>query len=201
MAEKTEQEYAEYPNGETKKDDSDRLSDDNLKGDLNGDHHDAEKGGRLESGEHIPWTAKRIIAIAALCCVYVGSQVLLYFVSAALTTIGASLNTNIGNWMITANTLAVAAICPFVGYMTDLLGRRWVCVGGTLLLIIGSAIMATSHELGQAVAAQAIGGIGAGICELTALAGYVLTSRWAMSNPTSNNFTVSQKSPHSAGEA
>jgi hypothetical protein len=42
---------------------------------------------------------------------------------------------------------------------------------GSLLLIVASAIQATSHSLGQAVAAQAIGGIGAGICELVALAG------------------------------
>ena len=73
--------------------------------------------------------------------------------------------------MLTANTLAVAAVCPFVGYLTDLLGRRWVCVFGTVCLIVGSIVMATAKSLGTAIVAMTIGGIGAGICELTAIAG------------------------------
>lgn len=133
---------------------------------------DLEKTGQTESGEQVPWTFTRIIAIASLCIVYVGSQVLLYFVSAGLVYISVSLDTEFGNWMLTANTLAVAAICPFVGYLTDLVGRRWICIFGTVCLMIGSIVMATAHNLGTAVVAMAIGGIGAGICELTAVAGY-----------------------------
>lgn len=122
--------------------------------------------------ERTLWTATRIIALLSLCVVYVGSQVILYFVSSGLLPISRSLNTPYGNWMLTANTLAVAAICPFVGYITDMLGRRWMCLFGSLCLIIASIVQATANTLGQAVAAQAVGGIGAGICELTALAGY-----------------------------
>ena len=117
------------------------------------------------------WTFTRIIAVAALCNVYVGSQMILYFVSAGLTYIELDLKTMIGNWMLTANTLAVAAVCPFVGYLTDLLGRKWVCVFCTVCLITGSIVMATANALNGAVAAMAIAGIGADICELTALAG------------------------------
>lgn len=149
-------------------------------------HHenidDQEKGGRTSSdyqsgieGQNVPWTTTRIIAIASLCVVYVGSQIVLYFVSSGLFNISADLGTNFGNWMLTANTLAVAAICPFVGYITDLIGRRWVCLFGTVCLMIASIVQATAHSLGAAVAAQAIGGIGAGICELTAVAGYVIS--------------------------
>jgi MFS family permease len=54
---------------------------------------------------------------------FLGSQAILYFVSASLTYIAADLHTDVVNWLLTANTLAVAAICPFVGYMTDLLGE------------------------------------------------------------------------------
>lgn len=132
---------------------------------------DIKKDGQTQSGEQIPWTFTRIIAIPALCTVYVGSQVLLYFVSAGLVYISVDLETTFGNWMLTANTLAVAAVCPFVGYLTDLIGRRWVCIFGTILLILGSIIMATAHNLGTAVVAMAVGGVGAGICELTAVAG------------------------------
>ena len=146
------------------------------------EHSKAEKGldAAEEPTEQVPWTFKRIIAIAALCIVYVGSQILLYFVSAGLTYISLDLNTSIGNWMLTANTLAVAATCPFVGYLTDMLGRRWVCVFGTVCLIIGSIVMGTAKSLGAAIAAQTIGGLGAGICELTAIAGVAEISpqRW-----------------------
>lgn len=105
--------------------------------------------------------------------VYVGSQIILYFVGAGLTDISKDLNTKLGNWMLTANTLAVAATCPFVGYMTDALGRRHVCIFGIVCLLIASVVVATAHTLATAIVATTIGGIGAGICELTAIAGYV----------------------------
>lgn len=124
-----------------------------------------------DDGNGYGWTFTRMVAVAALCFVYVGSQIILYFVSAGLTVISRDLGTSIGNWLLTANTLSVAAICPFVGYLTDLLGRRWICAFGAVCLIVSSIVMATAHSLGTGIAAMAIGGIGAGICELTAIAG------------------------------
>lgn len=126
-----------------------------------------------KEADDIPWTAKRMIAVLSLCTIYVGSQIILYFTSSALTSISQSLGTTIGNWMLTANTLAVAAICPFVGYITDLMGRRNIALLGTLLLLIACTLQATAHSLAQAIAAQAIGGMGAGMAELVALAGSV----------------------------
>lgn len=126
-----------------------------------------------KQADDIPWTAKRMIAVLSLCTIYVGSQIILYFTSSALTSISQSLGTTIGNWMLTANTLAVAAICPFVGYITDLMGRRSIALLGTLLLLIACTLQATAHSLAQAIAAQAIGGMGAGMAELVALAGSV----------------------------
>lgn len=90
-----------------------------------------------------------------------------------MTDISKAINTTIGNWMPTANTLAVAAICPFVGYITDMLGRRWVCIFGIVCLLVASVVIATAHNLATGIVAMTIGGIGAGICELTAVAGCV----------------------------
>lgn len=42
---------------------------------------------------------------------------------------------------------------------------------GAGLLVVSSIIMATTYNLASAIAGMAIGGIGAGICELTAIAG------------------------------
>lgn len=101
-----------------------------------------------------------------------GAQAILYMTGGTLTYIGEDIGTQYPNWLLTANTLVVTAICPFVGYITDLLGRRWVAVVGSLCLIVASVVQATSQSLASSVVAQAIGGAGAGICELTALAGY-----------------------------
>lgn len=134
-----------------------------------------EKGKDVEANgghyEDIPWTFTRLVAVAALCIVYVGSQMLLYFVSPALDYISVDLNTAIPNWLLTANTLAVAAICPFVGYLTDMFGRRWMAVLGTICLLVSSIVMGVAKSLATGIVAMALGGIGAGICELTALAG------------------------------
>jgi MFS family permease len=95
----------------------------------------------------------------------------LYMTSGSLTYISEGIHTTVGNWLLTVNTLCVAGICPFVGYLTDLLGRRNITIFGSLLLIIASVVIATSQSLGSAVTSMAIGGVGAGICELTAIAG------------------------------
>jgi hypothetical protein len=63
--------------------------------------------------EEIPWTFTRVIAIISLCLVYVGSQVILYFISAGLTVISKDLNTEIGNWMVTANVSKQSSIFSF----------------------------------------------------------------------------------------
>ena len=49
-----------------------------------------------------------------------GSPVILYFVSSGLVYISDSIHTNVGDWLLTTNTLVVAETVPFVGYMTDL---------------------------------------------------------------------------------
>lgn len=123
------------------------------------------------------WTFRHIVAVVSLCLVYVGAQEILYFTGGALNYVAFSIDTAVPNWLLTANTLAVTAVCPFVGYLTDLLGRRHICILGSLLLVIGSIVLGVTNSLGSAVTAEAIAGVGAGICELTALAGYALEWR------------------------
>lgn len=136
------------------------------------DELDKEKGATIGTNNApSQWTFKHAVAVVSLCLVYVGAQEILYFTGGALTYIGFSINTTIPNWLLTANTLAVTAICPFVGYLTDLLGRRGICIFGSVLLVVGSIVLGVTKSLGSAVTGQAIAGIGAGICELTALAG------------------------------
>ena len=104
-----------------------------------------------------------------------GSQILLYFTGGSLTYIAIDIgNAQAIGWIPVANTLAIASVCPFVGYLQDLFGKRYIAIFGALCLCIGCAVMGTAHTFGQALVGQAFAGAGAGIGELTGLAGYVL---------------------------
>lgn len=78
-------------------------------------------------------------------------------------------------WLPVANTLAIASVCPFVGYLQDLFGKRYIAIIGAGCLVIGCAVMGTAHSLGHALVGQAFAGAGAGIGELTGLAGLAET--------------------------
>lgn len=75
------------------------------------------------------------------------------------------------SWLPVANTLAIGATAPFVGYMQDLVGRRYIALLGCILLIVGAVLVGTAHEIYRAIGGMALAGVGAGIGELTALAG------------------------------
>lgn len=77
------------------------------------------------------------------------------------------------SWLPVSCTLAVAATCPFSGYLQDLMGRRYITLMGCVLLILGIGLVGGAHGFNQACAGMALAGAGAGIGELTALAGYV----------------------------
>lgn len=50
-------------------------------------------------------------------------------------------------FQVLANLLALAAICPFVGSLSDLLGRRYVALTGALFIILGSVISSTAQTM------------------------------------------------------
>lgn len=72
----------------------------------------------------------------------------------------------------------MAATAPFSGYLEDLLGRRNIAMSGAALLCIGCLILGTAQGFAQAVAGLAIAGAGAGVGELTSLAGLVDHSQY-----------------------
>lgn len=103
---------------------------------------------------------------------FVGSQLPLYFVGGSMKFIVADIGgANKISWLPVSNTLAVAATCPFSGYLQDLMGRRYITLLGCGLLVLGIGLVGGAHELPQAIAGMALAGAGAGIGELTALAG------------------------------
>ena len=73
-------------------------------------------------------------------------------------------------WFVLGGLLALAAVCPFVGSMSDLIGRRYVALLGAGLLVIATVVATTAKTMNTFIAGMTIGGAGAGIGELTALA-------------------------------
>lgn len=50
-------------------------------------------------------------------------------------------------WFVLANLLSLAAICPFVGALSDLLGRRYVAITGAAFLVLGMIISSTAKTM------------------------------------------------------
>lgn len=74
-------------------------------------------------------------------------------------------------WLPTANILAIAATCPYAGYLQDLFGKRYIALFGSLCICIGCVLVGSAQSFGQALVGMALSGVGAAVGELTGLAG------------------------------
>ncbi|KAF1814529.1 MFS general substrate transporter [Eremomyces bilateralis CBS 781.70] len=125
-----------------------------------------------DSDGKVDWNLRNALAAAFLAMLYTGSQIILYFVGGGLDFIAADIgNTESSGWLPVANTLAIAALAPFCGYLQDLFGKRYIAMTGALLICVGIILIATAKSFGPAVTGMALSGAGAAIGELTGLAG------------------------------
>ncbi|KAB9006572.1 hypothetical protein FH972_026926 [Carpinus fangiana] len=125
----------------------------------------------VDDGEDQPMTLRRFMPLVAMAFLWTGSQIPLYLFGAVPPYIYADLGgVDRWIWFVLANLLALASICPFVGSLSDLFGRRYVAIAGASFLVIGMIVCSTAHTMNIFIAGMAISGVGAGINELTALA-------------------------------
>lgn len=90
------------------------------------------------------------MSLVAMAFLWTGSQVPVYI----LGGIPPIIYGDIGGvdrwiWFVLANLLALASICPFVGSLSDLMGRRYVALFGSGLLIVAMIICGTTKTMGQ----------------------------------------------------
>ena len=88
------------------------------------------------------------MSLVAMAFLWVASQIPLYIYGG----IPPLIYRDIGGadrwvWFVIGNLLALAAVCPFVGSMSDLMGRRYVAILGACLIIIGVIVASTAHSM------------------------------------------------------
>jgi len=125
-----------------------------------------------EDHEHEPpMSFKRLMSLIAMAFLWTGSQIPVYIFGGIPPYIYADLGgVDRWIWFVLANLLSLAGICPFVGSLSDLLGRRYVALIGGGFIMLGMIVCSTAHTMNVFVGGMTLAGIGAGISELTALA-------------------------------
>jgi MFS family permease len=70
-----------------------------------------------------------------------------------------------------ANTLATAAVSPFVGAISDLIGHRYVGLLGSLLVILGLIAIGVAQSIDVCIGGSALLGVGAALAEIVGSVG------------------------------
>ena len=65
-------------------------------------------------------------------------------------------------WLVSAFSLASAAVLPLYGKLCDVLGAKHVFLGAVGTFLAGSALCGAAQSIGELIAARAVQGIGAG---------------------------------------
>jgi MFS family permease len=116
-------------------------------------------------------TFRRAMSLIAMAFLWTGSQIPLYMFGGIPPYIYADIGgVDRWIWFVIANLLSLAAVCPFVGNMSDLFGRRYVALAGGFFLVLGMIVASTAHSMNVFIGGMVLSGLGAGINELTALA-------------------------------
>lgn len=92
------------------------------------------------------------MALTAMSFLWVGSQIPLYLFGSVLPII----YSDIGGadrypWFVIGYLIPNAALCPFVGALSDMFGRRFVGITGQLLLILGPIVTTTANTMNIAI--------------------------------------------------
>ncbi|EAW08865.1 putative MFS drug efflux pump [Aspergillus clavatus NRRL 1] len=128
-------------------------------------------GSETGEGQDIPLTFRRFMGFTAMAFLWTGSQIPVYLFGGIPPYIYADIGgADRWIWFVLANLLGLAGVCPFVGSLSDLIGRRYVAIIGASLVCLGMIVSSTAQTMNIFIAGMAIAGAGAGVNELTALA-------------------------------
>ena len=92
------------------------------------------------------------------------------FSSALPTIVGELGGVDHMSWVISAFLVTMTIAMPISGKLGDMLGRKWLYVGGIVVFIIGSAIGGFAQSMTMLIIGRGIQGFGAGFMMITAQA-------------------------------
>ena len=88
------------------------------------------------------------MSLIAMAFLWTGSQIPLYIFGGIPPLIYGDIGgTDRWTWFVLGALLANAAVCPFVGSLSDLIGRRYVAMLGASLLVLGMIVASTAHNM------------------------------------------------------
>ena len=93
-------------------------------------------------------TFKRMMSLIAMAFLWTGSQIPVYIFGGIPPLIYGDIGgTDRWTWFVLDNLIALAAVFPFVGSLSDLMGRRYVAIMGAVLIIVGVTIESNSNSM------------------------------------------------------
>ena len=106
-----------------------------------------------------------------LSMAFVAAEVVPLFLITLFTIIAYDLNAgSYVIWIIVSQFIAIGAVAPFVGTVTDLIGRRYVVLTGLACTVISMIVIGTAQNIAAMIAGQVMAGVGIGIQLLTTVA-------------------------------
>jgi MFS family permease len=94
------------------------------------------------------------MCLVAMSFLWVGSQIPLYLYGSVLPDIYSEIGGATNGrwvWMVIGYLIPNAALCPFVGALSDLVGRKWVAAFGQVALVVGPVVVSTANEINVAI--------------------------------------------------
>jgi MFS family permease len=96
--------------------------------------------------------AKLFMTLTCMSFLWIGSQIPLYLFGSVLPIIYQDIGgVDRYTWFVIGYLIPNAALCPFVGALSDLFGRQKVAIVGQVALIIGPIITATANTMNVAI--------------------------------------------------
>ena len=83
---------------------------------------------------------------------------------------GLNADLDLGQWLLTANILPLAAFMVLGGRLGDLLGMRRVFLAGAVIFLVSTALAGAAQDIVWMIAVRATQGIGAALMMPTAMA-------------------------------
>ena len=117
---------------------------------------------RIRSNPSYKWWVFATIAIGTFVSVVDTVSVLI-----ALPDIAAHFNADLPmvQWVVVGNALAISVLILPMGRLGDIVGRKWVYVGGLVIFVVGAALAGIAVNLPWVIAAKVLQGAGSAMIQ------------------------------------